>query len=108
MDKAITLYDWDGSGTITTTRFQTLAVNGTSAQSAAITSNRILITSTAAVDGSGNGVATYVAFGANPTATSSSFLLPPGGAIFNFYPGWKVAVISGGTAGTRISIIDID
>ena len=107
MDKAITLYDWDSSGTITTTRFQTMVANTSSSQSAAITSNRILITSTAAVDGSGNGVAVYVAFGSNPTATTSSFLLPPGGAIFNFFPGWKVAAITSSQS-TRISIIDID
>ena len=88
-------------------KFETLAVTGTSAQSAAITARRIAIVAPVGVDGSPNNVAVYVAFGTNPTATTSSMLLAPGYNYFNFTSGWKVAAISGGTT-TRISILDAD
>jgi hypothetical protein len=88
-------------------QFQTLAVTGTSAQSNAVTAKRIAIVAPVGVDGSTNNVAVYVAFGTNPTATTSSLLLAPGYNYFNFTSGWKVAAISGGTT-TRISILDLD
>ena len=102
MSKIITPYELDGSGD----RFETIQANGTSAQSSAITSTRIAISNPGAVDGSANNCAVYVAFGTNPTATSSSFVLPPGIWEFNIVSGWKVAAITGGST-TRITIVEL-
>lgn len=90
-----------------TATFETLAVSGTSAQSAAITARRIGIIAPIGVDGSGNNSTIFVAFGTSPTATTSSFLLAPGINYFNFTSGWKVAAITGGTT-NKITIIDLD
>lgn len=79
--------------------FQTIAVSGTSAQSAAITARRIVITT--------NTLAVFVKFGTNPTATTSDYLVPANTTMyFNFKTGDKVAVISSGN--TSISIVDQD
>jgi hypothetical protein len=82
-----------------TAQFQTIAVSGTSAQSTAIAARRIVITT--------NTLAVFVKFGANPTATTSDYLVPANSVMyFNFKTGDKVAAIS--SAATSISIVDQD
>jgi len=54
-----------------------------------------------------NTVTVFVAFGSNPTATTSSLLLAAGYNYFNFVSGQKVAAISSGGSST-ISILDLD
>lgn len=95
MDKRIRAYEDDG----TTKKFQTLQTT-TVAQSLSITANRILIIS--------EFQANFIAFGSNPTATTSSFIIPAGAAMqFNFVSGQKVsAVAQSGTS--YITIIDMD
>lgn len=78
MDKKLSLYDVDGNA-----KFQTLGTSATSSQSAAIDSDRILLICNEAH---------YVAFGANPTATDTSFIIPAGFPLqMSFTRGHKVA-----------------
>lgn len=73
---------------------QSIAVTDTSAASTAVTSTVVRLVGT---------VACHVAFGANPTATTSNLLLPANAPeYFTLEPGWKVAVIkaSGAADGT--------
>jgi hypothetical protein len=100
MSKIITPYELDGSGD----RFETVAVGGSSGQSAAITTTRIGIVNPLSAASAADIV--YVAFGTNPTATTSSFALPTGMSEFNIVSGWKVAVISGGTT-SKITIVEL-
>lgn len=80
-------------------KFQTLAVSGSSAASTAITARRILITT--------GTLPVFVAFGAAPTATTSSFQIPANTIMaFNFKTGDKVAAIASNS--TSISILDQD
>jgi len=93
MDKKIALYTDGGA------LFQTLSTTTSSQQSSAIDGNRILITTNAAH---------YIAFGTNPTANSSGFLLPAGVALqFNFTSGEKVAAATLTGSGI-LSIVNLD
>lgn len=96
MDKRIRAYEDDG----TTKKFQTLTTTSPGAVSTAITSSRIMITS---------GVqANFIEFGDNPTATTSSFVIPAGASLqFNFVSGQKVSALShNGSA--HVTIVDMD
>lgn len=78
MDKKLTLYDIDGNA-----QFQTLGTSASSSQSAAINSDRILLVANEAH---------FVAFGSNPTATDTSFIIPAGFPLqMTFTKGHKVA-----------------
>jgi len=78
MDKKLSLYDTDGNAT-----FQTLATSTSSAQSTAIQADRILIVTA---------LAHFVAFGENPTADTTGFVVPPNTPmLFMFTKGHKVA-----------------
>jgi hypothetical protein len=63
MDKKLTLYDVDGNA-----QYQTIATSTSSSQSAAITTDRILVISA---------TAHFIAFGTNPTADATGFIVPP-------------------------------
>jgi hypothetical protein len=78
---------------------QNLTSSGSSAQSTAFTSvNKVRIAATQAV---------YIAFAANPTATSSDLVLPANGVeTFTITPGHKVAVLQV-TSGGIVSITPI-
>ena len=80
-------------------KYQTISTNNTSVQSTAITARRIMITT---------GVqATYVDFGANPTASVAKYVIPANSQmIFNFKTGNKVAVFTATQSYT--SILDLD
>lgn len=94
MDKQIQLYR-NGSAV-----YETLGTDTSSAQSSAFSSKRILIV--------GIQQDHYIEFGANPTATTSSFILPQGvPMIFHFISGNKVAVRSHSGQG-HISVVDMD
>jgi hypothetical protein len=78
MDKKLSLYDVDG-----TAKFQTLATSTASVQSAVINADKVVLICNEAH---------YVAFGANPTATDASFIIPIGVPIqMAFTKGHKVA-----------------
>ena len=78
MDKKLSLYDVDGNA-----KFQTLGTSATSSQSAAIDADKIVLITNEAH---------YVAFGTNPTATDTSFILPAGFPLqIAFVKGQKVA-----------------
>jgi hypothetical protein len=80
-------------------RFQTISTNNSSTQSTTITARRILITT--------GTQATYVEFGANPTASVADFVVPANSQmIFNFKSGNKVAVFT--TSQSYTSILDLD
>jgi GTP-binding protein EngB required for normal cell division len=64
MDKKLSLYDVDRNA-----RFQTLPTSTTSSQSAVIDADKIVLITNEAH---------FIAFGANPVATTSSFILPAG------------------------------
>lgn len=78
MDKKLSLYDIAGSA-----KFQTLATSATSSQSTMINADRIVLIANEAH---------FVAFGTNPTATTTSFVLPAGLPLqIAFSKGHKVA-----------------
>ena len=78
MDKKLSLYDVDGNA-----KFQTLSTSTASSQSSAIDSDRIVLLANEAH---------YVAFGTNPTATDTSFIVPAGFPLqMTFTKGHKVA-----------------
>ena len=96
MDKRIRAYEDDG----TTKKFQTLTTTTPGAVSTAITASRIMITS---------GVqANFIEFGDDPTATTSSFVIPAGASLqFNFVSGQKVSALSH-TGSAHVTIVDMD
>lgn len=95
MSQYLTPYSIDNN----TAQFQTVAVSGTSAASAAITARRILITT--------GTLPVFVKFGTAPTATTSDFQIPANSVMyFNWKTGDKVAAIASGA--TAISILDQD
>jgi hypothetical protein len=78
MDKKLALYDTAGNKT-----FTTINTSASSAQTAAIQADRILIVSAAAH---------FVEFGSNPTAGTDGFIIPPNTPMqFVFTKGHKVA-----------------
>ena len=82
MDKKLALYDIDGNA-----KFQTIATSSSSVQSSAIDADKIMIIACEESH--------FVAFGSNPTATTSSFIIPQDTPLqFNFKKGDKVAARS--------------
>lgn len=78
MDKKLTLYDIDDNA-----KFETIATNTNSAQSAEISTDRILVISAQAH---------FIAFGENPTAGTTGFVVPPNTPLqFVITKGHKVA-----------------
>jgi len=93
VDKKIALYR-DGVPT-----FQTLSTTTTSAQSTAINAHRIMIVTSDPH---------FIAFGSNPTADTSSFVLPADTPLqFNFVSGEKVAARTHSGNG-HLTIVDLD
>jgi hypothetical protein len=93
MDKKIALYR-DGVAT-----FQTLSTTTASSQSTAIAADRIMIVTSAPH---------FIEFGTNPTATTSSFVLPADTPLqFHFVRGEKVAARSHSGTG-HLTIVDLD
>ena len=79
MDKKLTLYDIEGNA-----QYQTLATSTSSSQSSAISTDRILVISA---------TAHFIAFGTNPTADTTGFVVPPNTPLqFVITKGHKVAV----------------
>jgi hypothetical protein len=99
MDKRITLYTSTG-----TARYQNVVFSSVAATtSTAIYSSRVLIT----VAGASAGMITYLAFGTNPTASTSGFAFPSNIPLeFNFNSGDKVSVLASAGTGV-ISIVPL-
>jgi hypothetical protein len=99
MDKKISLYVVNVNGATSTAKYQTIATTTTSAQSTAVSSSRIIIVGSAAH---------FIAFGTDPIATTSSFVLPADTPMqFNFVSGDKIAARTHSGSG-YISIVDLD
>lgn len=99
MDKKISLYALDAAGATSTAKFQTVATTTGSSQSAAVSASRILLVSAADH---------FIEFGTNPTADTSSFVLPANTPMqFNFVAGDKVAARTHSGNG-HLSIVDLD
>ena len=80
---------------------QRVAVGVSSAQSAALGSETIIVRAIADVD-------CYLAFGANPTATTSDLFLAAGAAeYFGVTPGTKIAVLYTGSTG-YLNIVEMN
>ena len=95
MNREIPLYWSNGSP-----RFQTIVTTTSSRQSTAINAHKILVVLT--------GDHHWIEFGANPTATSSSFAMPDSATlIFDFVPGRKIAAMTHSSEGT-ITIVNLD
>jgi hypothetical protein len=95
MDHKIPLYFSNGSP-----RFQTVVTTTSSRQTSAINAHKILVVLT--------GDHHWIAFGSNPTATSSSFAMPDSTSfIFEFTPGQKVAAMTHNAEGT-ITVVNLD
>ena len=98
MDKRITLY------ANTSSRWQNVVVGSAAATtSTAINASQILIN----VGGPSSTAFVYLAFGTNPTASTSGFVVPSNSSmLFNFEPGDKVSVLGSAGSGV-ISIVPI-
>lgn len=95
MSQYFTPYTLDSN----TAKYQTISTNGASVASTAITARRILITT--------GTQATYIDFGAAPTAALTTFVVPANSQmIFNFKSGNKVAVFT--VTQSYTSILDLD
>jgi hypothetical protein len=83
-----------GFQVITPGTYQKVTTSGTSAQSSATQGTTTIVQLYADQD-------CYVAFGSNPTATTSTMFLPLGQILYvGVTPGHKIAVIQSTTAGT--------
>lgn len=101
MDKRVTLYTSTSSPSA---KWQNVVVGNVAATtSTAINSSRILIN----VGGPSSTAFVYLAFGTNPTASTSGFVVPSNSSMqFNFTPGDKVSVLGSAGAGV-ISIVPL-
>lgn len=99
MDKRVTLYAAN-----TSSRWQNVVVGSASATtSTAINASQILIN----VGGPSSTAFVYLAFGTNPTASTSGFVVPSNSSmLFNFTPGDKVSVLASAGSGV-ISIVPL-
>ena len=89
-----------------TPKYQSMNVTATASSSNVITARRIMISHNGQTNG---GVVTLFAdFGENPTATLTTFVVPPGTTVFNFQPGWKVSLRSNSTSILHVSVVDLD
>ena len=95
MERKIPLYWSNGNP-----RFQTVVTTTSTRQTSAISANKVLVVLT--------GDHHWVAFGSNPTATSSSFAMPDSTSfVFEFTPGNKVAAMTHSAEGT-ITVVNLD
>lgn len=89
-DIAVTYSKYAQAGAEPAITDQTVTTSGSAAASSAFNANTRLVAISTPYD-----TAVCVAFGANPTATTSNFRLPPGSVFFfGVVPGQKVSLIN--------------